>query len=143
MDANITRRPSPVIGQLSLSLLHVIPSLEASEGGPSKAVVEMCRCLRAAAEDVEIVSTGDSKACSPATPGQAAPDGAGSRLSFTDDVPVRLFPRRGALEYKYSPALAAWLENEVKRYDVVHIHAVFNHSSHAAARAAAATAFLT
>lgn len=100
-----------------MRLLHVIPSLEAGHGGPSKAVVEICRSLRGAGEEVEIAATGGGPA--------------------SEDVPARLFPRLGPLEYKYSPALARWLEKEVRRYDVVHIHAVFNYSTHAAARAAA------
>jgi glycosyltransferase involved in cell wall biosynthesis len=42
----------------------------------------------------------------------------------------------GRLSYKYSPKLTAWLADHVGEYDVLHIHSVFNHSTHAAARAA-------
>ncbi len=101
-----------------MRVLHVIPSLDAGDGGPSKVVVEICRALRKAGEDAEIVSTGNP------------PD-------LPQDIPIGMFPRQGRLDYKFSPELARWLDAEVARYDLLHVHAVFNHSTHAAARAAA------
>jgi glycosyltransferase involved in cell wall biosynthesis len=97
-------------------VLHVIPSLDPGEGGPSKAVIEICRALQQADVEVEIASTGEGPA--------------------PENIPAHLFPRKGNLDYKYSPALARWLDTNVKRYDVLHVHAVFNHSTHAACRAA-------
>ena len=47
-----------------------------------------------------------------------------------------LFFRRQASEaYKFSGPLAGWLRHRVRDFDVVHVHAVFSHSSVAAARA--------
>jgi glycosyltransferase involved in cell wall biosynthesis len=84
----------------------------------------MCRALLDAGEQVEIAATVSDKAGTIATP----------------DIPAHLFPRQTlfgrAADYKYSPELAAWLDKNVRHYDVLHIHAVFNYSTHAAARAA-------
>ncbi len=99
-----------------MRVLHVIPSLDPGDGGPSKAVVEICRALQEVGLDLEIASTGNGPK--------------------PENIPTHLFPRQGKLEYKYSPKLAQWLGDSVKQYDVLHIHAVFNHSTHAACRAA-------
>lgn len=98
-----------------MRVLHVIPSLDPGEGGPSRAVVEICRALQEAGIEVEIASTGAGPA--------------------PENIPAHLFPSKGKLDYKYSPELARWLDANVKRYDVLHVHAVFNHSTHAACRA--------
>jgi glycosyltransferase involved in cell wall biosynthesis len=98
-------------------ILHVIPSLDPGDGGPTKAVVEICRALQLhQGTQVEIAATG------------LGPPPA--------DVATHLFPRRGKLEYKYSPEMGAWLDANAGKYDVLHVHAIFNHSTHLAARAA-------
>jgi len=50
-------------------------------------------------------------------------------------VPARFFPPQLGASFKYSRPLATWLNSNVKNYDLAHIHAVFNHSSVAAAQA--------
>jgi glycosyltransferase involved in cell wall biosynthesis len=50
-------------------------------------------------------------------------------------VPVRFFPVQLGASFKYSRPLAAWLKNNAPDFDVVHVHAVFNHASVAAAGA--------
>jgi len=85
------------------------------DGGPSKAVVEICHALQDASLEVE--------------KRPLALAGAGEH-SHTSISPA------GKLDYKYSPKLAQWLDANVKKYDVLHIHAVFNYSTHAACRAA-------
>jgi glycosyltransferase involved in cell wall biosynthesis len=45
------------------------------------------------------------------------------------------FPVQFGDSFKYSRSLAVWLEANVSAFDVVHIHAVFNHACLAAARA--------
>jgi len=56
---------------------------------------------------------------------------------FTDykGVPARFFPVQLGASFKYSRPLAAWLKHNSRDFDVVHIHAVFNHASVAAAGA--------
>ena len=50
-------------------------------------------------------------------------------------LPVILFPKQLADSFKYSRPFTNWLNDNVKHYDLVHIHSVFNHSCIAAARA--------
>jgi glycosyltransferase involved in cell wall biosynthesis len=56
-------------------------------------------------------------------------------VSNYKDVPVKLFPAEYGESFKYSRPLASWLSGNVQQFDVVHVHAVFNHSSVAAAKA--------
>src|SRR5258705_13901906 len=50
-------------------------------------------------------------------------------------VPAIFFPVQFGDSFKYSRSLAVWLEANISGFDVVHIHAVFNHACVAAARA--------
>jgi glycosyltransferase involved in cell wall biosynthesis len=50
-------------------------------------------------------------------------------------VPTIFFSRQVSEAFKYSHDLACWLNANVDSFDIVHIHAVFSHSSVAAARA--------
>jgi glycosyltransferase involved in cell wall biosynthesis len=50
-------------------------------------------------------------------------------------VPAKLFPAELGESFKYSRPLASWLDANVRQFDLAHVHAVFNHSSVAAARA--------
>jgi glycosyltransferase involved in cell wall biosynthesis len=50
-------------------------------------------------------------------------------------VPTLFFPVQYGESFKYSRPLALWLNANVKSFDVVHIHAVFNHACLAAASA--------
>lgn len=51
------------------------------------------------------------------------------------NLPVIFFPTQLGASFKYSRPFALWLNEHVPDYDIVHIHAVFNHSCMAAARA--------
>jgi glycosyltransferase involved in cell wall biosynthesis len=59
----------------------------------------------------------------------------GANVSEYKGVPAILFPPQLGASFKYSRPLAAWLSANVRNFDLAHIHAVFNHSSIAAARA--------
>lgn len=50
-------------------------------------------------------------------------------------IPVRFFSRYLGESFKYSPALARWLNRSVREFDIIHIHAIFSHSSISAAAA--------
>lgn len=51
------------------------------------------------------------------------------------DVPTVIFPKQAGESFKYSRPFATWLSTNVRDFDLVHIHAVFNHACIAAARA--------
>ena len=110
-------------------VLHVIPSIAAVHGGPSVMVEMMARGLLASGVDVHIATTND--------------DG-NALLNVPCGVPVIsngltfwYFPRQLSF-YKVSLPLQNWLARSVSGYQLVHIHALFSHSSWAAAGAARA-----
>jgi glycosyltransferase involved in cell wall biosynthesis len=110
-----------------MKVLHVIPAVAPRYGGPSQAVIEMCLALQGAGVDVELCAT-DA-------------DGTG-RLDVEIDKPTiyrgvraHFFRRERSEAFKFSRSMDRWLARNVARYDIVHIHAVFSHATHAAARA--------
>jgi glycosyltransferase involved in cell wall biosynthesis len=111
-----------------VKVLHVIPAIAPRYGGPSQAILGMCRAL--ANEGVEVlIATTDA-------------DGrhrlqveCGTETSYAG-VPTIFFARQWSESFQYSRPLAAWLNANVARFDVVHIHAIFCHPCLAAARAA-------
>ena len=107
-----------------MRVLHVIPSVAERSGGPATAIVPMCRALREAGTDVLLVTTNEGVKQSGA-----------HRLADYKGVPVRFFPVQLGSSFKYSRPLAAWLKDNAPDFDVVHVHAVFNHASMAAASA--------
>jgi glycosyltransferase involved in cell wall biosynthesis len=110
-----------------MKVLHVIPAVAPRYGGPSRAVFEMCRAIKARGADVEIVTT-DADG-----PGHLAVE-VGAQLNH-QGVPTTFFPRQLSETYGYSRPLGRWLRSNVGRFDVVHIHAVFSHPCLAAAKA--------
>lgn len=108
--------------------LHVIPSLSLKHGGPSYAVRAMARALASVDVDVTIATTDD--------------DGDDARLKVPIGEVVEeegthvYYFRRNILPYKVSFGLSKWLNSNVARFDVVHVHALFSFSSRAAALAA-------
>lgn len=112
------------------SVLHVIPAVAPRYGGPSAAVVGMCRALSVAGVSAMIATTdADGPGRLPVEQG---------RLQTYSGVPAYFFQRVASEAFKVSPGLAAWLKAHVRDFDLVHIHAVFSHSSVAAGRACAA-----
>ena len=100
-----------------MKVLHVIPSVAERSGGPATAIVPMCRALVQQGVEVQLISTGIQKA------------------TEYKGVPAHLFPVELGESFKYSRPLASWLNTNIRHFDLAHVHAVFNHSSVAAARA--------
>jgi glycosyltransferase involved in cell wall biosynthesis len=108
-------------------VLHVIPSVAPRYGGPSLAVVEMCRALREGGIET-LIATTDAD-------GEGRLDVEQGREVSFNNVPAIFFPRQWSEAYKYSKPLARWLNVHVNDFDVAHIHAIFSHTSLAAAKA--------
>lgn len=112
-----------------MRVLHVIPSLSASHGGPSQALPVMARSLAATGVEVDVVTTDDDG------PGQRMP---GVSLGTWQAEPGwrrMLFPKQTEF-YKVSLPLWRWLRTHARDYDVIHIHAVFSFATLAAGWAA-------
>lgn len=109
-----------------MRVLQVIPAVAARYGGPSRAILEMCRAL--AGQGVEVLLAATDV------------DGRGRLEVQTgreiEYQGVRAIFFRGRLErFNYSPPMVRWLNANVAQFQVVHIHAVFSHPCLAAARA--------
>lgn len=109
-----------------MKVLHVIPSISALAGGPSQAMIPMCRALAAEGIDVVLATTDDGLDAGEITYGTVA--------DF-QGVPTIFFPVQIGKSFKYSRSLATWLAQHVTEFDLVHIHAIFNHACIVAARA--------
>jgi glycosyltransferase involved in cell wall biosynthesis len=113
-----------------MRVLHVIPSLSPTDGGPSIVLPIMERALTAEGITAETITTDD--------------DGPGRRNGFGDGSTrhengvVRRYFRKQSEFYKISLPLSAWLRAHVSTYDVVHVHALFSYTSVVACRAARA-----
>ena len=110
-----------------MNILHVIPGVARRYGGPTQAIFELCRALQREDLEVEICTT-DS-------------DGP-NRLPVKVNTPVEyegvrchFFRREWTETFQYSPSMKLWLDQNVARYDLVHIHAIFSHALPAAANA--------
>ncbi len=101
-----------------MRVLHVIPSVSDSSGGPGKAIVQMEQVLLARNVEVVTVTTND--------------DGNGDVLSVELQKPVlhngtsRIYFPMQVHAYKISMPLRRWLLREIRNFDVVHVHAVFS-----------------
>jgi glycosyltransferase involved in cell wall biosynthesis len=100
-----------------MKVLHVIPSVSAVHGGPSRAIVDIERSLSARGVEVTTVTTND--------------DGDTRTLPVRCAEPVatpyamRWYFPRTTVFFKVSVGLGWWLRENVKALDVVHAHALF------------------
>lgn len=111
-----------------LKVLHVIPSLSPTAGGPSVAVPLMAQGLVRAGITVDVATTDD--------------DGPGCRVDAPHGIRLvregyGLYYFRKQIEfYKYSWPFSRWIKERVRDYDLVHVHALFSYTSNAALRQA-------
>ncbi len=110
-----------------MKVLHVIPSISPLRGGPSRAVIDMVAALRLQDVDAAILTTNDHG------PG-LHPDLVTGRWQWHQGVPVLAFPRwsppiAALREFAFSPGLNLWLARHLKRYSLLHIHALFSYPS--------------
>ena len=110
-----------------MRVLHVIPSISPLRGGPSRAVIDMVAALRGHDVEAAILTTNDHG------PG-LHPDLVTGRWHWHQGVPVLAFPRwsppmASLREFAVSPGLSLWLARHLKRYELLHIHALFSYPS--------------
>ena len=111
-----------------MKVLHVIPAIAPRYGGPSQAVLDMCRGLKTLNIETVIVTTDHDG------PGRLrVPLG---ELTTYQDVQCYFSSSHCGEGMKLANGLGAWFGAHAKEYAVFHIHSVFSHASWAASRAA-------
>src|ERR1700687_10319 len=111
-----------------MRILHVIASLAPRYGGPSVACPALCSELVRRGHEVSIYTTDvDGR-------GHLPPANVGAQGSSKG--PGRMFPGwTFPPEYKFSPALARALKENIKSFDIAHIYSMFIFSATAGGRA--------
>jgi glycosyltransferase involved in cell wall biosynthesis len=105
-----------------MRVLHVIPSLRQSSGGPVPALIGFCKAVEGVAE-IAIASTNEGL-------------GDEWRRHLEAELPAVTFywfDQVGAHTTNLSWPMSEWLRKNTTRYDVVHIHALFSPMSTIAA----------
>ncbi|MEM7063170.1 MAG: glycosyltransferase [Cyanobacteria bacterium P01_B01_bin.77] len=109
-----------------MKILHVIPSISATRGGPSQAILEMVKALHDLNLEVDVITTND--------------DGNGllnvpiCTWFEYQGVKIRFFSRfsppiNAVREFAFSVDLTYWLWNHIHEYDLLHIHGMFSYTS--------------
>jgi glycosyltransferase involved in cell wall biosynthesis len=105
-----------------MRVLHVAPSIARAFGGPTQSLIGYARASLTTGAEVTIAAPATASA---------------EETSFRQALPgVQLhpFPSWGRGAFIASPTLLRWLRDEVRSYDVVHVHGLFNPISSFAAR---------
>lgn len=113
---------------MPLAVLHAIPSVSLVHGGPSRAIRMMEAALRERGVEVLTVATDD--------------DGPGRRVvrrcgvAIDEEGARRVYFAKRFEFYTTAPSFAVWAWRNVRRFDVVHVHALFSFMSVVAATVA-------
>ncbi|OKH40418.1 group 1 glycosyl transferase [[Phormidium ambiguum] IAM M-71] len=106
-----------------MKVLHVIPSVSPSLGGPTQVVLNLVKALRECSIEAEIVTTNDN--------GTSLLDVPLYQKIEYEQVPVWFLPRFSPplKEYIFSPAITKWLWQNIKNYDILDNHYLFSYAS--------------
>ncbi|MFH7024919.1 MAG: glycosyltransferase [Heteroscytonema crispum UTEX LB 1556] len=108
-----------------MRILHVIPSVSPSLGGPTEVVLNLVKALRECGVDTEIVTTNDNG------PDELVLNVPLNQRVEYQQVPVWFLPRYShrMKEFIFSEALTRWLWQHLKEYDLLDIHYLFSYAS--------------
>jgi len=109
-----------------MKVLHVIPSVAPDSGGPAQAIIPMCRQLKSQGVDVLLVTT---------DAGITTNSPIKDRVVDYKGVSTVFFKSQLGESFKFSRPMSVWLDRNITKFDLVHVHAIFNHASIAATRA--------
>lgn len=117
-----------------MKILHVIPSLGPSLGGPAQVAMNLVKALRELGTEAEIATTNHDSSHPLSVPLHQRVDysfGADAQRS----VPVWFFPydRPALKEFIFSRALTCWCWKHLRNYDVIDNHYLFSYAPTCAA----------
>lgn len=106
-----------------MKVLHVIPSVSPTLGGPTQVVLNLVKALRECNIEAEIVTTNDH--------GATLLDVPLYQLTEYEQVPVWFLPRFSPplKEYIFSSAITQWLWQNIRNYDILDNHYLFSYAS--------------
>jgi glycosyltransferase involved in cell wall biosynthesis len=107
----------------TLRVLHVIASMSPRHGGPTDALARMFPYLESNGVDSLVATTNDDLEDTLDVPLEKTVGFLGARAIFFENKFRR--PRR-LRDLAYSPGLLGWLRDNIKSFDVVHVHALFS-----------------
>lgn len=102
-----------------MRVLHVIPSMTVSYGGPSHALAVLTEALKKEGIDCDIAAVGSEE-----------------DLNVSCPASIRFFKSTWPHFFYFSNKLRVWLDKHVNNYDLVHVHSMFSFPSIVACRAA-------
>lgn len=108
-----------------MKILHVIPSISPSLGGPTEVVLNLVKALRECGVDTEIATTNDN-----GSDELVLNVPLNERVEY-QQVPVWFLPRYShrMKEFIFSEALTRWLWQHIKDYHLLDIHYLFSYGS--------------
>lgn len=106
-----------------MKVLHVIPSVSPTLGGPTQVVLNLVKALRKSNIEAEIVTTNDR--------GDNLLDVPLYQKIEYEQVPIWFLPRFSPplKEYIFSPAITQWLWQNMRNYDILDNHYLFSYAS--------------
>lgn len=106
-----------------MKVLHVIPSVSPTLGGPTQVVLNLVKALRECKIEAEIVTTNDR--------GASLLDVPLYQCVEYEQVPIWFLPRFSPplKEYIFSPAITQWLWQNIQNYDILDNHYLFSYAS--------------
>lgn len=113
-----------------MRILQVVPSFLPGwrYGGPIRSVYGLSRALRAAGHEVDVFTSNRDQ--------DVILDVPHNEPVELDGLTVRYFHTKGPGRLRYAPDLDTQIERSAGRYDMVHVHGLFNWLSYASARSA-------
>jgi len=102
-----------------MKVLHVIPSISPTLGGPTQVVLNLVKALRECKIEAEIVTTNDNV------------DVPLYQRTEYEQVPVWFLPKSSLSlkEYFFSPAITKWMWQNIRNYDILDNHYLFSYAS--------------
>lgn len=111
-----------------MKVLHVVPYVSALYGGPPVVVAQMADALTGLGVEVDVLTTTAN--------GDAELDVPTDHPVMQDGIRYFYFSRQNPKFWKFSWKLRCWLYQNIRNYDVVHVHGLFAYTTLPACAAA-------